>query len=114
MIQALGSSWQKDLWAKGLSLGGTRKVREHYCVFFIFRSGKIVTRSEFENSVNQGWMSWGFDILVKRPVYWSFSKVFGTGDSMAGEYIALDLLKVQTQFQYYRGNQNNRDRSTVL
>ena len=63
--------------------------------FFLFRAGQLVSRHQFEATVNQGWVSWGFDLFFKRPISWSFGKVFGSSNNVSGEYIMLDAVKVK-------------------
>lgn len=56
--------------------------------------------SDYEKKLTQGWLSWGFGILVKRPLVWSFSAMFRQCSSdAAGEYILLDALKVTEQYK---------------
>ena len=65
------------------------------CSFFLFRSGQLVSRQQFEATVNQGWVSWGFDLFFKRPISWSFGKMFGSSSNISGENIMLDMVKVE-------------------
>ncbi|XP_013398495.1 charged multivesicular body protein 7 [Lingula anatina] len=61
----------------------------------LLRQGKIVSVTEFEASCQQvGWISWGVNYLVKKPIWWTVGTVTGTNNLVKdGEYILVDLLK---------------------
>lgn len=59
-----------------------------------YSEGKVVKVSDLERRYTQGWLSWGMDWLVRKPLSWSWTKLFGASPVSEGEYVMLDLLQV--------------------
>ena len=62
----------------------------------LYRFGDIVRPSDFESSITAGWVSWGVNQVVYKPVGWAFSAIFKRNtQSLQGQYIVMDALKVK-------------------
>ncbi|KAI8499498.1 hypothetical protein Bbelb_225490 [Branchiostoma belcheri] len=60
--------------------------------------GKIQKLSEFQSGVDAGWASWGFDLMVKRPLRWTFGTLTGRNHgNPEGTYLLLDLVKEKAE-----------------
>ena len=71
-------------------------ILNHTDVFdFPCRSGELVRQSDFEASVTAGWMSWGMNHAVYKPLVWAYDAVFKRNQqSLEGTFIVMDVLKV--------------------
>ncbi|XP_019646224.1 PREDICTED: charged multivesicular body protein 7-like [Branchiostoma belcheri] len=64
----------------------------------MIRQGKIQKLSEFQSGVDAGWASWGFDLMVKRPLRWTFGTLTGRNHgNPEGTYLLLDLVKEKAE-----------------
>ncbi|XP_035673990.1 charged multivesicular body protein 7-like isoform X1 [Branchiostoma floridae] len=64
----------------------------------MIRQGKIQKLSEFQSGVDAGWVSWGFDLMVKRPLRWTFGTLTGRNHgNPEGTYLLLDLVKEKAE-----------------
>ena len=65
------------------------------CFIFLifFRNGSIVPLSKYQ-SQNQGWLSWGFGALVKKPMSWTFTKFTGWGNQEETTYVYVSMVQV--------------------
>ena len=62
---------------------------------FPCRSGELVRQSDFEASVTAGWMSWGINHAIYKPLGWAYGAVFKRNQqSLEGTFIVMDVLKV--------------------
>ncbi|XP_064630508.1 charged multivesicular body protein 7-like [Lineus longissimus] len=62
----------------------------------MLRAGTIMKLSDYESNANMGWVSWGFGMLVKKPVSWAFSTAIGSyrkEPELDGEYVFVDIIK---------------------
>ncbi|XP_066277017.1 charged multivesicular body protein 7-like isoform X1 [Branchiostoma lanceolatum] len=64
----------------------------------MIRQGKIQKLSEFQSGVDAGWVSWGFDLVVKRPLRWTFGTLTGRNyGNPEGIYLLVDLVKEKAE-----------------
>jgi len=74
--------------------------------------GKLKQLCDFEQGITSGWVSWSYNVMVKKPLSWSFSTLvkrpvsWGIGqltgqthdEAELGDLVVLDLVKVSTSF----------------
>uniref|UniRef100_A0A8K9UGV1 Charged multivesicular body protein 7 n=1 Tax=Oncorhynchus mykiss TaxID=8022 RepID=A0A8K9UGV1_ONCMY len=59
------------------------------------RCGKIQRESEFAANVDCGWVSWGFGLLLVKPLKWTFSTLLGSsGVTLEESFVVIELVKV--------------------
>lgn len=61
-----------------------------------FSKGLIKKLSEINVGGTEGWLSWGYSRLVKKPVGWSLKWLSGQQDESqpTDTYVVLDVIKV--------------------
>ncbi|GFS85216.1 hypothetical protein NPIL_379441 [Nephila pilipes] len=77
-----------------------RKKRQPMCLYTVLenmsRQGLIMKMSDF-NKIEQekGWLGWGFDILIQKPVSWGFSSVqnFLNFNKLDDEFLLVPVIK---------------------
>ncbi|XP_072039907.1 charged multivesicular body protein 7-like [Amphiura filiformis] len=58
------------------------------------RCGEIVRQTDFESSVTAGWISWGVNQVVYKPLGWAYGAIFKRNvQSLQGPFIVLEVLK---------------------
>ncbi|XP_077992759.1 charged multivesicular body protein 7-like [Glandiceps talaboti] len=73
-------------------LGMGRVIKE------LHRQGRIQNATDLQSSVEGGWMSWGFGVLVKKPVSWTFNTVTGRNEKdLQGTYVVYELLQEKSE-----------------
>lgn len=69
-----------------------------YLYFFFFPSqGLITTLSEFSKiEPEKGWIGWGFDLIVQKPVSWGFStlQTFLKWKNKEESFVVISVVKV--------------------
>lgn len=62
----------------------------------MYENNQISTVQEFKKNFQRaGWIKWSWDMLVFKPVSWTYKKVWGTTKPEANtEYVHLDLIQV--------------------
>ncbi|XP_070539870.1 charged multivesicular body protein 7-like [Ptychodera flava] len=64
----------------------------------MYRQGRIQNVTDYQSNVESGWLSWGFGVLVKKPVWWTFGALTGrnSGD-LQGTFVISDLLQEKAE-----------------
>ena len=73
-----------------------------FSIGFCCRSGELQRLSDVKATVPSGWLSWGFGILVKKPLSWTFSTfvkrplaaLVGSKEDAGEDLVIVELLKV--------------------
>ena len=106
IIQHCTDSNKVVINSKILPQSFARKGKTPVCLQTVIQgmqqSGDIIPLSEFEKAAPSGWLSWGFGLLVKRPLSWSYgafvkkplTAMFGGGTDSGEDFVMVNHVKV--------------------
>ena len=62
---------------------------------FVYSKGQLKSLSDIETSNSEGWLSWGYSKLVKKPIGWSMKWLSGQQENnVKDKFVVMDVIKV--------------------
>ncbi|CAH1783193.1 unnamed protein product [Owenia fusiformis] len=83
----------------------------------MLRQGKILPSDEYQSKMQQGWVSWGYNSFVKKPISWGLSSLMGpAATTLQGQFVLVDLAKGKCEdvLQHLRSSSEHQETDDIF